>query len=283
MRFESNTRIDNYTFKLAHASPDRLIITSEEIVWRAKARNQAQTIVLPSDFKESALINNRNKTAMAIRRILTNCKVYQFHDSSAESRIRQSSPIGLYYLQSEGENLASFLYVLKTDFPTNYHRIVSYVRQIVPQFNDFYLEPNEKGYVMLRWTDTSPNDYVMLPEQFSDGSIRFIALATLLLQPKKTMPDVIIIDEPELGLHPFAIAQLAEMIKEASINTQVIIATQSPGLVDEFDANQITVIEHDEESESTLARKLNEEELSEWLDNYSLGELWNKNVLGRRP
>lgn len=94
---------------------------------------------------------------------------------------------------------------------------------------------------------------------------------------------MIIIDEPELGLHPFAITQLAEMIKEASMNTQVIVATQSPGLVDEFEANQITIIERDEESESTIARKLNEEELVDWLENYSLSELWDKNVLGGRP
>lgn len=284
MCFESKTHIDNYTFQLTHAAPDRLIINSEEILWGAKDRNQPQTIVLPSDFKESALTNNQNQTAKVIRRILTNCKVYQFHDSSAESPIRQSSRIEFAdYLQSEGNNLASFLYGLKKNYPANYNRIVSYIRQIVPQFNDFYLEPNERGYVMLRWTDISPNDYILLPEQFSDGTIRFIALATLLLQPQKTMPNVIIIDEPELGLHPFAIAQLAEMIKEASINTQVIIATQSPGLVDEFDANQITIIERDEESESTVANKLKEEELSEWLENYSLSELWNKNVIGGRP
>lgn len=87
---------------------------------------------------------------------------------------------------------------------------------------------------------------------------------------------MIIIDEPELGLHPFAITQLAQMIKEASINTQVIIATQSPGLVDEFEANQITIIERDEESESLIARKLKEEELHDWLENYSLSELWKK-------
>ena len=219
-----------------------------------------------------------------IRRILSNCKVYQFHDSSAESPIRQSSRIEFSdYLQSEGNNLASFLYSLKKNYSANYQRIVSYIRQIVPQFNDFYIEPNEKGYVMLKWTDISPNDYIMLPEQFSDGTIRFIALATLLLQPPKTMPNVIIIDEPELGLHPFAIAQLAEMIKEAAINTQIIIATQSPGLVDEFDANQITIIERDEKNESTVAHKLNEKELADWLENYSLSELWDKNILGGRP
>lgn len=284
MCFANSTRFDNYTFLLTHATPDRLIITSEEIEWREKERKKPQVIALASDFKESALINNKDKTATIIRKILTNCKVYQFHDSSAESPIRQSSRVEFAdYLQAEGNNLASFLYSLKTNYPSNYNRIVSYIRQIVPQFNDFYLEPNERGYVMLKWTDISPNDYIMLPEQFSDGTIRFIALATLLLQPQKTMPNVIIIDEPELGLHPFAIAQLAEMIKEAAINTQVVIATQSPGLVDEFDANQITIIERDEESESTIAKKLNEEDLADWLENYSLSELWDKNVLGGRP
>ena len=283
MCFENRTNIDNYIFKLTHATPDRLIITSEEIVWGDKSR-KPQKFALASDFKESGLISSENETAKTIRQILANCKVYQFHDSSVESPIRKSARTDLSnYLQAEGNNLSSFLYFLKENYPANYQRIVSYIRLIMPQFKDFYLEPNERGYVMLKWTDVSLNDYIMLPEQFSDGTIRFIALATLLLQPKKTMPDVIIIDEPELGLHPFAITQLAEMIKEASKSTQVMIATQSPGLVDEFEANQITIVERDEESESTVVKKLNKEELSDWLENYALSELWNKNILGGRP
>ena len=286
MCFESDTDIDQYKFELTNATPDRLIIKSEEVLFGKKVGGRIpQIIPLESDFKESALTHRTtNKTIPIIRKILTECKVYQFHDSSTESPVRQSSRVEFSdYLQAEGNNLASFIYSLKKNYPNNYERIVSYIRQIVPQFNDFYLEPNERGYVMLKWTDNSPNDYILLPEQFSDGTIRFIALATLLLQPQKTMPNVIIIDEPELGLHPFAITQLAEMIKEASINTQVIIATQSPGLVDEFDANQITIIERDEESGSTVANKLNEKELVDWLENYSLSELWDKNVLGGRP
>lgn len=284
MNFESNTDFDNYSFQLTHATPDRLIISSETIVWGKKDRAQPQTIPLSSDFKESALIHNQREPVTIVRRILANCKVYQFHDSSAQSRIRQSSPVEIStYLQSEGHNLASFLYFLKKNHAANYQRIVSYIRQIVPQFNDFYLVPNAKGYVMLTWTERSPNDYIMLPEQFSDGTIRFIALATLLLQPEKTMPNVVIIDEPELGLHPFAITQLAEMIKEAAINTQVVIATQSPGLVDEFEADQITIIQWDEESESTIAKKLNKNDLADWLASYSLSELWDKNVFGGRP
>ncbi|MDR0988576.1 MAG: AAA family ATPase [Prevotellaceae bacterium] len=283
--FENDTASDQYNFELTNATPDRLIIKSEEVSYWIKGNYRNLTLPLEVNFKESALTQRTsNQTLLTIRKILTNVKVYQFHDSSLESSIRQSchkdySP----YLQSEGNNLAAFLYRLKTDYPINYNQIVSYVRQIMPQFNDFYLEPNDKGYVMLKWTDRSPNDYVMLPAQFSDGTIRFIALATLLLQPQNTMPNVIIIDEPELGLHPFAITQLSEMIKEASMHTQVIIATQSPGLVDEFEAHQITIVERDEEQDTTIARQLNAKELADWLENYSLGELWDKNVLGGRP
>jgi len=279
--FENNTNSNRYSFHLTHATPDRLIITTERIEWGEKGRSLKQ-LSLESDFKESALVKKNNDTVRIIHKILSRCKVYQFHDSSLEGPLRQASPIGIAnYLQGEGNNLASFLHYLNENHPSYYNKIVSYVRLIMPHFKDFYLKPNERGYVSLKWIDIFPNDYVFLPEQFSDGTIRFIALATLLLQPQATMPHVIIIDEPELGLHPFAIGQLAEMIKEASKHVQVIIATQSLGLVDEFDANQITIIEA--ENGYSTARRLNKEELKDWLENYSLSELWNKNVLGGRP
>lgn len=107
----------------------------------------------------------------------------------------------------------------------------------------------------LRWTDNSLNDYVLTADQFSDGSIRFIALATLLLQPRTMMPSVIIIDEPELGLHPYAIDRLVEIIKDASLHAQIIVATQSAALIDGFSVSDITVIERDEETQCTTARQ----------------------------
>jgi predicted ATPase len=293
LHFESQSENNLYSFALTHAAPDRLIITSEEIGWFSNNRIIHYDICEKSSFKESALIEyldfskgdiRLSEASHIIHRLLSNCKVYQFHDSSPESPIRQSSPVDIStYLQAEGNNLASFLYYLKNTYPSNYKRIVSYINQIMPQFKDFYLEPNGGGYVSLKWTDIYPNDYVFIPEQFSDGTIRFIALATLLLQPQKTMPNVIIIDEPELGLHPSAIGQLAAMLKEAAKHTQVIVATQSPGLIDEFEAKYITIIESDKDKGFSTARKLNEEELTDWLKNYSLSELWNKNVIGGRP
>ena len=285
LKFESSQAYDEYSFTLTTATPNRLIIKDETITYERKDNKYTpKTIQLKSNFTESGLVDRKDKIAMTIRNILDRgCKVYQFHDSSAEGPLRQASPVNsANYLQAEGNNLASFLYLLKQDYPDEYKRIVSYVKMIVPQFRDFYLEP-KNNYVSLNWVDTSLNDYVFNSNQLSDGSIRFIALATLLLQPADTIPGVIIIDEPELGLHPYAIDQLAEMIKDASLHAQIIIATQSPALIDNFDIDNITIIERDEDKGYTVANKLNKEELKEWLEEYSNSELRNKNVIGGRP
>lgn len=285
LRFENSKSYDEYEFTLTTATPNRLIIKDETITWGRKENElKPQTIQLKSNFTESGLVDTKDKTALIIRNILDRgCKVYQFHDSSNEGPLRQASPVNsANYLQAEGNNLASFLYLLKQNYPIEYKRIVNHVKMVVPQFRDFYLEP-QNNYISLNWVDTSLNDYVFNSHQLSDGSIRFIALATLLLQPNKIMPNVIIIDEPELGLHPYAIDLLAEMIKDASLHTQIIIATQSSALIDNFDVDNITVIERDEDKGCTIANKLNSKGLQEWLEEYSNSELWSKNVIGGRP
>lgn len=285
IRFDGKNSYDIYRFSLTNAVLDRLIISSEEIEWKNSKTDTAITKQLLSNYNESALYHMKTQDAACklVWGILAGCKVYQFNDSSVLSPMRQASTVeSAHYLQSEANNLASFLLYLKNNYNESYERIVNYTKEVVPQFKDFYLEP-ERDYVSLKWTDTSANDYVLSSDQFSDGSIRFIALATLLLQPEKTMPRVIIIDEPELGLHPYAIDQLTEMIKDASLHAQIIVATQSPALIDGFDADDVTIVERDEDDQCTTVRKLNEADYSEWLKEYSLSELWNKNVLGGRP
>lgn len=282
-----NTKyFDRYKFRMVPAEPDRLIFSSESVEWGLYSNpNKINRIQLEPNYKESSLTSTVNDQRLkTIRSVLSYCKVYQFHDSSASGPLRQSSTVdSAPYLQSEGNNLASFLYYLQHNFSESYGRIVSYVRMVVPQFKDFFLQPNERGYISLRWVDNTLNDYVFNVSQFSDGSIRFIALATLLLQPEKTMPGVIIIDEPELGLHPFAIGQLSEMIKTAALHAQVIVATQSPSLMDGFEVENIRVVERDDDNECTLLRELNQESLRWWLEDYTLSELWEKNVIGGRP
>lgn len=290
LMFKSQKCRDKYDFSLSYATPDKLIITSEEAEYQSYQKEKfakPMKIQLETDFKESVLSSKQeNKTLSVVRRILANCKVYQFHDSSQTAAVRNSCPQDAdNYLQTEANNLAAFLLRLKNEYPDNYKNIVSYVRLVVPQFQDFVLEANKVGNVMLKWRDNSLSDYIFLPNQFSDGSIRFIALATLLLQSKETMPSVIIIDEPELGLHPYAITQLGEMVKEASNYAQVIIATQSPYLIDEFSADDIIVVESIKESglSHTQLKRLNQEDLKEWLDNYTISDLWDKSIIGGRP
>lgn len=283
LEFTDKQSIDSYHFSLSNAAPDRLIITEEGIQWHRKTENKPFSATLEPNFRESALADSTNPVAQSIYWMLAYCKVYQFHDSSNEGPLRQACPVETAnYLQSHGNNLPSFLLFLRDNYNASYKRIVEYVRDVVPQFQDFYLEPINRT-ISLRWIDNSASDYRFNAYQFSDGSIRFIALATLLLQPAKTMPDVIIIDEPELGLHPYAITQLAEMIKDASIHAQVIIATQSKDLVDHFDVENISVVEMDEKTQCTSVTHLKEEDFKLWLDKYTIGELWDKNIIGGRP
>lgn len=283
LEFTDDKSVDSYHFSLSNAAPDRLIITEENIKWLRKTENKPYEVLLEPNFKESALADSKDYVAKSIYWMLAYCKVYQFHDSSNEGPLRQACPVDTAnYLQSHGNNLPSFLLYLRDNYADSYKRIVDYVRDVVPQFQDFYLEPNNKT-ISLRWIDNSATDYRFNAYQFSDGSIRFIALATLLLQPAKTMPDVIILDEPELGLHPYAITQLAEMIKDASIHAQVIIATQSKDLVDHFDVDNISVVEMDENTQSTSVTHLKEDDYKLWLEQYTVSELWDKNIIGGRP
>lgn len=283
LKFADENSVDTYQFTLSKASPDRLIITEENISWHRKGEDKLFHLNFEPNFKESSLVDSTNKAAKVIYKMLSFCKVYQFHDSSEEGPLRQPCPVETSnYLQSHGNNLASFLFLLKNNYEHSYKKIIDYVSDVIPQFQDFYLEPVGNN-ISLRWKDNSATDYVFNAYQLSDGSIRFIALATLLLQPAETMPSVIIIDEPELGLHPYAISQLAEMIKEAAIHSQVIIASQSKDLVDYFDIDNVSIVEMNEKNKSTTITKLNEQDYKLWLEHYSISELWDKNVIGGRP
>nr|VFJ86044.1 MAG: AAA domain-containing protein, putative AbiEii toxin, Type IV TA system [Candidatus Kentron sp. LFY] len=191
------------------------------------------------------------------------------------------------YLRSDAGNLAAFLKRLKesADYRRYYDRIVRHIRRVMPEFHDFVLNtlPENANYVRLNWTDASGNDYLFGPHQISDGSLRFMALTTLLLQPSELLPQFIVVDEPELGLHPAAIAELAGMVRSVSHKTQMLLATQSTRLVDEFSPEDLLIVERDEESRSSVFKKLDGEQLRDWLERYSLSELWEKNVLGGQP
>ena len=217
-----------------------------------------------------------------IRKYLSEIKKYHFHDTGKSSPFTKESHIvnDTYFLYEKGGNLAAFLYGIREKEPIVYKRIIRVIQSIAPYFSDFYFNVSAADTVRLQWTDKFSST-IYGPTDLSDGTIRFIALATLFLQP--VPPKVIIIDEPELGLHPLAIQTLAGMIKSAAAKgTQVIIATQSADLITNFDAEDVITV--NQTDGVSVMKRHSSEELNAWLDDYTLGDLWKQNILkGGQP
>jgi predicted ATPase len=217
------------------------------------------------------------------KRQIKDWRVYHLHDTSATAAVKSSCNVDdNRYLREDSANLAAYLYWLKQKQPNEYGRIVAIIRLAIPYFEDFVLAPlrgNER-MIRLEWKQRHSDAYFDA-DSLSDGSLRFVSLATLLNQPHWAMPSLIVIDEPELGLHPLAIRLLAEMLDAASEHTQILLATQSVTLLDNFPLEQVIVTEHD--GKGSIFRRLDSADYQAWLENYSIGELWEKNVLGGRP
>jgi predicted ATPase len=225
------------------------------------------------------------KVASYVYYNLKNWKVYHFHDTSDTAKVKRMGSINdNLYLRPDASNLAAFLYLLKNTRAEYYLAIRDTIRLANPFFDDFILRPipGNEDLIRLEWHERG-SDYPFLAHHISDGTLRFMCLATLLLQP--TLPSTILVDEPELGLHPYAIVVLASLIKSASKKTQIIISTQSVSLVNQFDAENLLVVERNENNgmDETTISSVDPQRLSSWLEEYSLGELWEKNVLGGRP
>jgi predicted ATPase len=235
-------------------------------------------------FNESVLpkmAKERGGISKYVLEKLTSWKVYHFHDTSDSAPVKATGDINdNLYFRNNAANLASFLLTLKKAYPVNYESIRDTVRMVAPFFDDFILRPTSENQtkIQLEWKERG-SDYPFLAHHLSDGTLRFVCLATLLMQPH--LPSTILIDEPELGLHPYAITVLASLMQSAATRTQVIATTQSISLLNEFSAEDLIVVNR-RENQSTFDH-VDKESLSEWLQAYNLGDLWDKNVLGGRP
>lgn len=242
--------------------------------------NKGQNI---SNFgTEANLKTTDNFRAPHVIEYLNSYRKYHFHDTSKNSPFTKMSHVlnDSFYLYEDGQNLAAFLNAINREHKIVYNRIVSTIQSIAPYFSDFYFQPNAEGFLRLQWQDKFSST-IYGANNFSDGTLRFIALATLFLQPD--LPSTIIIDEPELGLHPSAITKLAGMIKSvAARGTQVIVATQSADLVNHFEPDDVITV--DQTNGESRFKRLVKDELTEWLDDYSIGELWQRNIIqGGQP
>ena len=231
--------------------------------------------------EESNIINNKTWRAEYLRDFLKSFTVYHFHDTSITSTMRRECNINdNVTLRHDASNLAAYLYRLQENEPKSFKLIEGVIRSIAPYFKNFKLRPNPltPDKIKLEWEETD-SDMYLDANSFSDGTLRFIALATLLLQPD--LPETIIIDEPELGLHPTAINKLAALVRKASIQKQIILATQSVNLVNCFEPEDIIVV--DRKDKQIVFNRLDKDSLSAWLDEYNIGDIWEKNIIGGQP
>lgn len=272
---------NDYQFTLAHAHPDRFIFTEEGFRFSQESYpTKAPWNYLGSAHEEARIVTSDHKTAQVIVRLLKGCAVYQFHDTSDSSNFKKRwDKEDNHFFRAHGGNLAAVLFYLEREDPRRFQMICRHISRVLPVFDCFQIE-ERYGKVMLRWKAKRMGK-TYGAHLTSDGSLRFFALVTLLNLPAEMLPEVIFLDEPELGLHPAAIVLVAEMIKSLANERQIIVATQSPLLVDEFGLDEIIVLEL--QDGRTEARRFDEDEYRHWLDEYRTGELWQKNLLGGQP
>ncbi len=279
--------VNQYELDLKPAQDDSLFVSGEfGYFWdRSKYTEPLREGILPAEGGREAGISSPDVKRIAgwVRQRLGIFRLYHVHDTSTSSPMRKTSQVNdNHYLRPDGANLGAFLFLLEKKHQSEYQLIRRAVQAVAPFFDDFSLKPDplNEDSIRIAWKHKDSNQYFGAAS-LSDGTLRFVALATLFLQPEKYRPAAIVIDEPELGLHPAAIAMLAALVKQASVQTQVILSTQSALLLDHFQPEDILVA--DRVGNATQLNRIDSSRLSEWLEDYSLGQLWEKNELGGRP
>ncbi len=277
---ETSTGYNDYRFDLAHISAGDTVMVMNE-AYRYSAHDiptKAKWTEIEAVGKESSLLEKKHKTAQTIVNLLRQCSTYQFHDTSINAAMHNRWDVTeSFRLRSDGGNLAAVLLDLRKTDGKRYELIVRQIRRVLPAFKDFVLE-EEAGKVLLRWVGNQ-SDKIFGSHLTSDGSLRLFCLLTLLNLPPTRLPDVMLFDEPELGLHPHAITLVAEMFKRLSKRRQILIATQSPYLVDCFELENIIIASAN--NGETLLRNLPREQYQAWLDDdYQLSDIWLKQVVG---
>jgi predicted ATPase len=270
-----------YSFTLLPSDESKLFISREDSI--LPGYSQYKESYYEENIKESHIKGSSTKRNKFLSEHLESYKIYHFHDTSENAPLRSIANINdNRSLKENGSNLPAFLYYLQEKHPLNFKRIEKVIQSVVPFFDRFDLEPwfLDENKIELVWQEKEHPETYFNANHLSDGSLRFIALVTLLMQPK--LPKVIIIDEPELGLHPTAINKLSGLIKSAAAkDCQVIVSTQSVTLLNNFEAEDIVTV--DKEDNQSVFRRLDKEVLSNWIEDYSIGELWTKSIIKGQP
>ncbi|WGG51941.1 AAA family ATPase [Rugamonas sp. DEMB1] len=280
---------NGYRLTLDATQDNRLIFSREEPTVRELAYSFPNAYPLGAGHDSARIRLDKDSPSATVSRYvlekLRTWRQYHFHDTGDMAAVKRIHAVNdNLRLKPDAANLAAYLRKLKTTpfFERSYDRIVETIRRAAPFFGDFVFRDEASEFIELEWTERGRPDTPWKAHVLSDGTLRFICLTTLLLQPKSLLPDTVLIDEPELGLHPFAINMLADMLQEVAESKQVIVSTQSVELLNAFNPEDVIVVQR--EQDASVFKRLDAKELADWLaDDYSLGELWKRNILGGRP
>ncbi len=281
IKLETHTGTNEYQFSLMFAKPDKLVFKEEKYRYSTnRFKDKKDWTSCGVGHEEAKLPETTNESAKVILNLLRKLIVYQFHNTSDTAPMRLKWPqADGRWLKQNGENLGSFLYRLQNEEKAYYIRIVKYIRLVLPFFDDFDLYP-EFGQILIRWKEKGTTK-IFNAGQASDGMLRTIALISLLAQNPKDLPTVLFLDEPELGLHPSAIDAVTGLIKVATSYCQIFVATQSISLVNNFELEDLVVI--DRKGRDSEYHRPDSENLYAYLEEFSTGQIWEKNIIGGRP
>jgi predicted ATPase len=282
IEFRSGSDANIYEFILLPTDEDRFVFDRERTYyWDTSKYKTPYSADIWAGHNESRINEAKTPVAAYVRSHLEGYRIYHFHDTSPSASVKQTGDLSdNRFFRPDAGNLTAFLYRLQQKHPDHFENIEDTIRQVAPFWGRFRLEPSllNPDKIRLEWEEKGSDTYFN-GSALSDGTLRFICLSTLLLQP--SLPSLILIDEPELGLHPAAIQVLAGLLQSAATRTQLIVATQSVTLINQLQPEQVWVV--DREEGQSVFRHLKSADMSEWLEDYGLGELWEKNIFGGRP
>jgi predicted ATPase len=225
---------------------------------------------VPKMFQEPEEFRNR----------LASSTHYHVLDVSSRAPIRLPQQMRDAQLPGhDGEDLVSCLYTLRETDPDRFETIEATLRAGFPDFERLNFPPVAAGTLAMTWKDkTSKNPFFM--HQLSEGTLRFLWLATLLQSPGLTA--VTMIDEPEVSLHPELLSLLADLLREASARTQLIVATHADRLIRFLKPSEVVTISMNDEG-AAEATRADELDLEKWLQEYTFDEVWRMGRMGARP
>lgn len=280
LEFEFNENRNKYKVELQATNDNKVMIAKDTFdYYLSNSLYKITENKLESDMSDAENIINSKNIAKHCLEPIKQWKVYHFHDTSDDSPIkRQCSNNDNLIFKPDASNIAAYIRMIYKEYKKHYKLLINTIQDVAPYFGDFIIRDDEN--IQLEWVSKFDKDTALKANMLSDGTLRFICLAVLLLQPTDKMPDLILIDEPELGLHPYAIEKLAGLIRRLETK-QFIISTQSVEFLNYFSPDEIIVVEN--KNNQSEIKRLDSAQLEIWLKDYSLGELWNNYIIGGRP